>query len=338
VTITESSPSTLHDRAAALSTLGRWSAANENLPWQPAPDSRPMHWRYRDLRPLAIAAADMIKGDRAALRVLTLINPGHQREAVVGHLYSGLQIINRGEGMTPHRHAPTALRYMHEGDGAWTAVGGIKMYLDPRDVVVTPAGQWHEHGNDSPTGSPAIWQDCANDPLVASMSATQFELHPGDTHLEPHVLAHDRNHRNPHEPLLYKWNDVLRALHRQSRTQAPDPHLAYRHTLHTLHTAGTHDPVTPVIDAAFTLLPAGTHTQPMRRTASTVLIGAQGLSTVHIDDNHYQCGEGDTVAVPSWSTVSYSNDTPEPAVLFEFSDAPTIAALGLYREEKDTNR
>ncbi|WP_128645449.1 cupin domain-containing protein [Rhodococcus sp. BS-15] len=335
MTTTISTESMLHEKAAAISAIGRWSAANENLPWAPAPDSHAMHWSYDELRPLAIAAADMVKGDRAALRVLTLANPGHAREAAVGYLYSGLQIINRGEGMTPHRHAPTALRYMHEGDGAWTAVGGTKMYLEPRDVVITPAGQWHEHGNDSPTDSPAIWQDCTNDPLVAALAATQFELHTDNTHLEPHIFEQDRHHRNPNEPLLYKWDNVLRALDEQQRIHEPDPHHAYRHTLHA---KGTHDPVTPVIDAAFTLLPAGTRTQPTRRTASAVLIGAQGRATVHVDGKPFRCNEGDSLAVPSWSSVSYVNDTDTPAVLFEFNDAPTMTALGLYREEKDAQR
>ncbi|WP_172932400.1 cupin domain-containing protein [Rhodococcus sp. MS13] len=335
MTTTISNEAVLHEKAAMLSTVGRWSAANENLPWSPAPDSHAMRWGYDDLRPLAIAAADMVKGDRAALRVLTLANPGHDREAAVGYLYSGLQIINRGEGMTPHRHAPTALRYMHEGDGAWTTVGGTKMYLDPRDVVITPAGQWHEHGNDSPTDSPAIWQDCTNDPLVGALAATQFELYSGSTDLDRRGLGQDRHHRNPHEPLLYKWDNVIRALHQQERTHDPDPHDSYRYTLHA---EGTNAPVTPVIDAAFTLVPAGTRTLPMRRTASAVLIGTQGRPTVCIDGKDFPCNEGDTIAVPSWASLSYFNDTADPAVLFEFNDAPTMTALGLYREEKEHGR
>ena len=59
----------------------------------------------------------------AERRVLILENPAFAGQSrVTQSLFAGLQIILPGEIAPPHRHVPAALRFVIEGEGAYTAV------------------------------------------------------------------------------------------------------------------------------------------------------------------------------------------------------------------------
>ncbi|MGA4692417.1 cupin domain-containing protein, partial [Rhodococcus sp. AB351] len=125
-----------------------------------------------------------MSGDDAGRRVVMLVNDGRKElSAAVGLLYTGLQIMNPGESMTAHRHAAAALRFVIEGEGAWTIVDGDRLKVGPRDFAITPSGTWHEHGNDSER-TPVIWQDGLDIPLVNTLDANFYAVHP-DLHQRP---------------------------------------------------------------------------------------------------------------------------------------------------------
>ena len=63
-----------------------------------------------------------------------------------------------GEVAPAHRHTPSALRFIMDGDGtAYTAVNGEKVYMRPGDMVLTPSMQWHDHGHEGE--EPIVWLD-----------------------------------------------------------------------------------------------------------------------------------------------------------------------------------
>ncbi|PFW62042.1 gentisate 1,2-dioxygenase, partial [Bacillus sp. AFS075960] len=64
-------------------------------------------------------------------------------------LYAGLQLILPGEIAPSHRHTQSALRFIVEGRGAWTAVNGERTTMHPGDFIITPSWAWHDHGNPS---------------------------------------------------------------------------------------------------------------------------------------------------------------------------------------------
>ena len=66
--------------------------------------------------------------------------------------------MKAGEKAGAHRHAASALRFIMEGEGAYTIVDGHKVELGGKDFVITPNGTWHEHGI-SNEGTTCIWQD-----------------------------------------------------------------------------------------------------------------------------------------------------------------------------------
>ena len=82
-------------------------------------------WRYEDVRPYVLESAEHISAKEAERRVLILENPGlHGSSEITNSLYAGLQLIMPGEVAPAHRHTQSALRFIIEGSGAYTAVDG----------------------------------------------------------------------------------------------------------------------------------------------------------------------------------------------------------------------
>ncbi|MFH8347930.1 cupin domain-containing protein [Streptomyces sp. NPDC018045] len=342
-TVQTAEPDTFAERLSAFYAIGRWEAVNDALPWTPAPRSRPCMWRYANLRPFVLEAANFVKGDDAALRVLTHLNPGHREyEAACGHLYSGLQALKSGEAMTCHRHAASAIRFVHEGHGGWTAVNGDRITVSPGDVIVTPSRLWHEHGNDADDGL-VIWQDCTNDPLVNTLGANFFELHPDKTHL-PSTPANDtfatwgglllpdtRRSRQTSPLHTYPWDKCQEALDAAARAGHHSP---YDGVILEYTNPATGGPVTPTTGCKLQLLRGGETTRTHRHTGSVIYIAARGQGTTTIDGTDFEWSAGDTFCVPSWAWHAHTNRHPDDdAVLFSTNEFPLLQALGLYTEE-----
>jgi gentisate 1,2-dioxygenase len=52
-----------------------------------------------------------------------------------------------GEVAPSHRHNQSALRFVVEGEGAFTAVDGERTAMRAGDFILTPQWRWHDHGN-----------------------------------------------------------------------------------------------------------------------------------------------------------------------------------------------
>ncbi|QUS47092.1 cupin domain-containing protein [Salmonella enterica] len=63
-----------------------------------------------------------------------------------------------------HRHTQSALRFVLEGKGAYTAVDGERTAMAPGDFVITPSMTWHDHSNE--TSEPMFWLDGLDIPMV----------------------------------------------------------------------------------------------------------------------------------------------------------------------------
>ena len=110
--------------------------------------------------------------------MLILENPGLKGQTAITHsLFAGLQLILPGEVAPAHRHTQSALRFIIEGHGAYTAVDGERTTMRPGDFVITPSWTWHDHGND--TEEPMVWLDGLDIPIVRLLDASFAE--PGET-------------------------------------------------------------------------------------------------------------------------------------------------------------
>ena len=127
-----------------------WTRLKSLVPEAPAPVGVPHLWRYADVRPAVLESADHISAKEAERRVLILENPGLKGSSqITNTLYAGLQLIMPGEVAPAHRHTQSALRFVVEGSGAYTAVDGEKTTMQPGDFIITPSWTFHHHGNES---------------------------------------------------------------------------------------------------------------------------------------------------------------------------------------------
>jgi gentisate 1,2-dioxygenase len=101
-----------------------WPLMRTALPHdKPDRRTRPVVWHYADIRPDIIRAADLAPIEKAERRVLALANPGLGLENVQAtpSIFIGLQLIMPGETAPNHRHSPSAVRMVIEGEGARNA-------------------------------------------------------------------------------------------------------------------------------------------------------------------------------------------------------------------------
>jgi gentisate 1,2-dioxygenase len=297
-----------------------WNVANEIEPWYPQPKSVPTLWKWKRIEPLVRRAPELVSAEKAARRVVMLVNPGRKEwSAAAGLLYTGVQVMNPGEFTSAHRHQASALRFIMAGRGAYTTVDGERMSLGARDLVLTPNGTWHDHGVEA-DGTQCIWQDGLDIPLMNSLDANFYEVHP-EVVQKPAKPSRE-NWSKPYSPQFkYAWDDAYAALRK-------DGVYEYRNPL-------TGGPIMPTMGARLELLRKGQATRAHRHTGSVIYQVAQGSGWSEIGETssglRFEWEEKDIFALPSWAP--HRHGANEEAVLFSFDDLPAMRALGLYHEE-----
>jgi gentisate 1,2-dioxygenase len=327
-------------RPAGLAPL--WEVLAALVTPEPATLVRAHKWAYGSARAYLMRAGDLISAAQAERRVLILENPGLPgQSAITSSLYAGLQLILPGEIAPCHRHTQCALRFVLEGEGAYTAVDGEKAIMRPFDLVLTPGGQWHDHAN--PTDRPMIWLDGLDIPTVTHFAASFSERlgqeqHPETVSPDDSLERYGRNlrplkgssadRRPQRQPLFHypyaEWRPALDALAAQD---APDPHLG--HALEFLNPAHGGS-IMPTISAHVRLLPSGFSTRPRQSTDATVFVVVEGEGEARIGDEIVSLSTRDVLVVPAWKTLVLRADTQ--LVLFGYSDKACQEKLNLYRE------
>jgi gentisate 1,2-dioxygenase len=304
-----------------------WNVANDIEPWFPQPKSVPTLWPWKRIEPYVRKAATLVSAEKAARRVVMLVNPGRKEwSAAAGLLYTGVQIMNPGEFTSAHRHQASALRFIMEGRGAYTVVDGERLELGARDLVLTPNGTWHDHGIDA-GGTQCVWQDGLDIPLMNSLDANFYEVHP-DVLQRPAPLSRE-SWSKPYSPVFkYGWEESYPALKKSSH------HSPFDGTVYEYKNPLTGGPIMPTIGAQLQLLGPKEETRAHRHTGSVIYQVAKGRGWSVIAGERFEWEEKDIFALPSWAPHSHANgSSTEDAVLFSFNDFPAMKALALYREE-----
>ena len=324
---------------AALDAMPLWDRAESAM--RPGTDCAPHLWRYADIRPKLLESAKLISEEQAERRVLVLENPRLRGTTfITTTLYAGLQIILPGEIAKSHRHTPSALRFLMEGEGGYTMVGGERADMHPGDFVVTPAWSWHAHGNDG--AGPVVWMDGLDTPFSRFFGATFRENYAGTENAPvcadgdslaaygANLLPVDYKPEDPSgSPLLrYPYERTRAALHRLSRQQPPHPahgmKMRYANPINGKHPF-------PTMAVFMQLLPAGFAGEAYRSTDGTVFSVVEGSGAVEIAGETFVFGPRDIFVVPSW--MPYRLKAKDETVLFSFSDRAAQESLGFWREE-----
>ena len=301
-------------------------------------------WAYDDVRSLLTQAGELITAQEAERRVLILENPALPGASCITRtLYAGLQLILPGEIAPCHKHTQSALRFVLEGSGAYTAVDGERAIMEPFDLVLTPNGRWHDHGND--TDQPMIWLDGLDIPLVSALDAS-FSEHLENRAQHPQTLspadcqarwgANMRPARgggassSAAAPLFHypyrQWRD---ALDRMSLSGTPDAYDGYAMEFINPVDGG---PVMTTISAFCHAMPQGFAALPQRSTDGMVFVGVEGSGTLVIDGAEHPVAPRHVIVVPAWAERQIVAD--EHLILFSYSDRATQQKLNLWRESR----
>lgn len=335
-----------YDRIGERNLTPLWESLHALVPPAPRPRIVPAHWHYEDIRPFVMQAGELISAQEAVRRVLILENPGLPgKSRITPSLYAGLQLILPGEVAPSHRHTQSALRFIVEGRGAWTAVNGERATMQPGDFIITPSWTWHDHGNPSLAegGEPVVWLDGLDIPLVYEFDAGFAENYPEQQ--QP-------LHRAEGDSLARYGSNMLPVRHEVTDPTSPVfsyPYERSREALEKLYRNGELDPwdgvklryvnpatggwPMPTIATFMQYLPSGFQGRPYRSTDATVYSVVEGAGSVRIADQQFQFSARDTFVAPSWAPVQL--DAFESVVLFSYSDRPVLSALNLLRELRE---
>ncbi len=323
-----------------------WEVLHALVPPQPKTPCVPGLWKYDEVRPFLMRAGSAITAEEAVRRVLILENPALRGQSCITQsLYAGLQLILPGEVAPSHRHTQSALRFIVEGSGAYTAVDGERTTMQPGDFITTPSMAWHDHGHEGQ--DPMVWLDGLDIPMLRFFDAgfAENDTSKSQQVKEPEGTSFARFGHNmapvrgtsPYgqtSPIFsYPYSRTREALHTLERSAPVDAwdgvKLRYTNPL----TGGT--PM-PTMGTFMQLLPKGFSGKPYRQTDGTVFSVVEGTGTAYIESPtgkaQFDFTARDHFVVPSWHTLRL-HSTPG-CVLFSYSDRPVHQALGIHREER----
>ncbi|RBP02210.1 gentisate 1,2-dioxygenase [Roseiarcus fermentans] len=317
-----------------------WPNLRAALPHnKPSRRTRPMLWRYEDIRPQLLEAGRLTPIEKAERRVLVLANPGLGLENMQAtpSIYVGMQLILPGEVAPNHRHAPSAVRFVIEGKGGFTMVEGEKLPMEPGDLILTPSLLWHEHGH---TGSgPVIWMDVLDLPVVYGLEASYALEGPSQQPRNEPDASQTRYRRSG----LIPWSATTR-----TRADYPLVRFPWQEVRQALADLATVTPVgeavrlayvnpetghecMPILGFSALLLRPGETLRLPRHSASSIINVVSGSGSAAIDSVELRFDAFDTVAVPTHAEVKLDNaSSKHPAFLFVVDDAPMQRKLGFY--------
>ena len=327
-----------------------WEVLHALVPTAPNTTCVPAHWKYSDVRPYLMQSGQLISAEEAVRRVLILENPNLRGQSCITQsLYAGLQVIMPGEVAPSHRHTQSALRFVVEGQGAYTAVDGERTQMKPGDFIITPSWTWHDHGHRGvvDVDEPVVWLDGLDIPMLkffdagfsengsaSSQAVTKPEginIHKYGANMLP--VRHESPFGQTSPIFSYPYDRTREALHNLEQYEEADAWDGVK--LRYVNPATGGSPM-PTMATFMQRLPAGFNGQPYRQTDGAVFSVVEGHGSISIEHNGntvvYQFGPRDHFVVPSWHTVRLHSQSG--CVLFSFSDRPVHQALGIHREER----
>jgi gentisate 1,2-dioxygenase len=314
---------TLEELYGKLDKVGMGPGWNKPTPslW-PAPRKTfvPAHWKFELARGALDAAGRLINTALAERRNLILFNPAEGNTyATVRTLVAAYQMIMPGEWARVHRHTPNALRLILDAEpGVYTEVDGVKIAMEPGDVLLTP--NWSTHGHGNRGNKSAYWIDFLDVPLVQMLEPMFFEVTADEDKPEaesggPPVEA------TTESPFVFTLRDTLRRL--GEAKAGPEGPFGTQIELGRPALATT---------ALYMMrLVPGVRTVPYRTTANNIYAVVQGEGVSIVDGERFVWQRGDVIAAPAWR--QHCHEATGDAILFRVTDEPVMQRFAWWREE-----
>src|ERR1700726_2178677 len=329
-----------YDRIAKHNLTPLWKVMKSVVTKEPVTRCAPVIWHFDDIKRLVMESGGLITAEEAERRVLILENPGMPGESrATNTLFAGVQMILPGEVAPAHRHVSSAIRFVLDGEGAYTAVEGEKAYMSPGDFVITANWAPHDHGNTS--DKPMLWLDVLDFPQVNFFEASfaeEFESATQPTNREDGdslvlygsgVLPDGAPARMNRSPVInYTYARTRPIIERMLKSGEIDKRHGARVRYANPINGGL---VLPTMSAQLALLPKGFKGEKYRATDGAVFVCAEGSGTTTVDGKVLEWGPNDVFVVPPWK--AYAHTAEKESVLFSISDRPSQEALGIWRED-----
>ncbi|HVA13541.1 MAG TPA: cupin domain-containing protein [Stellaceae bacterium] len=292
-------------------------------------------WKWQTMKPLiedALAMQDMAAIQR---RVLTFSNPNLRSPNAMGAtptLTAALQILKPGEVARPHRHSPSALRFVLEGGGAYTIVDGKECLMEEGDLVITPGWTWHAHEHRG--NRPIIWLDSLDVPLHRYFGTDGFEPGPPPNDMPPTTpdatfavanIVPEGVAANPQfSPVFrYPWEQAVAAL-----ASAPVAKDGVKRVRYVNPMNG--GPCMSLMDCYLFELGDG-ETLPVKSSASMVCAVVEGTGTTQAGDDTIAWEPKDVFSLPTGATIRHRANGK--ARIFAVSDREVLRRLDLLEEK-----
>jgi gentisate 1,2-dioxygenase len=335
-----------YERIDKLSLAPIWKVLKGLIPGEPVPMMAPHVWDFAHVSRYLIESGSLVSAAEAERRVLALENPALRGKSLLTDvLFGGLQLIMPHEIAPAHRHSQSALRFVLDGQGAYTAVQGEKTLMTPGDFIITPPWTWHDHGNE--TDQPMIWLDVLDISIVAHFRG-QFreewreERFPvsrpeGDAlaRYGSGLMPIDFKATGVTSPVFnYPYARTRDALYRLSRSDEVDPHHGYKLRFVNPADGGW---AMPTIATWMQWLPKDFRSESWQCTDGLGFVCKEGAGETSIVDQHGQKATlswktNDVFVIPGW--LRHSHHAFKDTILFGFSDRSAQEKLGLWREIK----
>ena len=140
----------------------------------------PHRWRWREIAPYLDRIADIARTadispiEFADRQQFLLTNPGlGGRLQVASTIRCAVSTYLPGDVAPVHLHAPNASRTILSDKGGYTTIEGERCEAARGDLILTPNGTWHDHGNDGAT--PVVWADILDFPLLEFLDCSWID-------------------------------------------------------------------------------------------------------------------------------------------------------------------
>jgi gentisate 1,2-dioxygenase len=316
-------------------------------------------WRWKEYsayleRIAGIASrADVSPIEFADRQSILLTNPGlGGRLQVTNTIRCAISIYNPGDVAPAHVHSPNASRTILSDKGGYTNVEGERCEASRGDIILTPNGTWHDHGNEAK--APVIWIDMLDWPLMefldcawvdqdfkpgaGSNAKSQPTVHAdgysdrlyGNGGLVPTFISHQRGFGRDPAPLVHFRGEHIRSALEGLRGEKGDP---FEGIQFALVNPVTGKPVFPTLHYQAQLLRPGEETQAKRETCSTFIVVIDGKGKSEIGGQTFDWEKNDIMVVPNFIWRKHINTGTSDAVLYTVSDASLLRNIGQYRAQ-----
>jgi gentisate 1,2-dioxygenase len=322
--------------------------------------AQPHRWRWREIEPYLLRIARIARSaegspiEFADRQQFLLVNPGmSERLQVASTIRCAVSIYNPRDVAPVHIHTPNASRTILSERGGYTTVDGEKCIAERGDLILTPNGTWHDHGNDG--DGPVMWADVLDWPLLeyldciwlddrtppgltegngrvqrTSRRANYSQTVYGHGGIVPSHLTHSRGIGVSVSPMVHYRGAVVRAALADLKADDGDPYegISLRFTNPT-----TGGPVFPTLEYSAQLLRPGEETWMKRETSNTLYFVMEGSGATEVDGKSFDWDTNDIFVVPNFAWRRHVANSGRDVLLYAVSDRPLFEKIGQYRAQ-----